>query len=263
MNRPSTPDAAPAHDARDGDAALGAQLAQLRSQQSRLLSELQAGEVQVRRLARSVWRVQEDERRRIARDLHDGLGQTLSALRHRIEAVGAADAAAQADTLAAALSLCDAALQETRHLARLLRPQILDDLGLEAALRWLARSSAAQARCEIEVEIVALPDPMPSDISTLVFRVVQEALANQVRHAQARTGVVRLGLRGQHLVLLIVDDGRGCDLAAAQAAASGSRSSGLAGMRERVQLFGGTFQAISAPGEGMQIRVLIPLGELA
>lgn len=249
----------PVSDTRLSDDAL-AELAKLRGEQRRLFAELQAGEGQFRRLARSVWRVQEDERRRIARDLHDGLGQTLSALRHRIEALGAAPSGdALGEQIASALALCDGALQETRHLARLLRPQILDDLGLEAAIRWLARSTAEQARCKIEVDIVALPDPLPQDIASVGFRVVQEALANLARHAHAREAVVRVGTRDEHLVLLIVDDGKGCDLAAAQAAASGSRSSGLAGMRERVQLFGGRFQAISAPGEGMQIRVLLPL----
>ena len=252
-------DQQPHADASISDDAL-AQLARLRGEQKRLFAELQSGDGQFRRLARSVWRVQEDERRRIARDLHDGLGQTLSALRHRIEALGVASADTGFDErLAATLALCDAALQETRQLARQLRPQILDDLGLEAAIRWLARSAAEQARCRIDVEVVALPDPLPSDIASVAFRVVQEALANLARHAHAHEAVVRVGLRGDHLVLLVVDDGRGCDLGDAQAAASGSRSSGLAGMRERVLLFGGQFQAISTPGEGMQIRVLLPL----
>lgn len=253
MNDPSRADAGLSDDAL-------AQLAKLRGEQKRLFAELQSGEGQVRRLARSVWRVQEDERRRIARDLHDGLGQTLSALRHRIEALGASrhDAGFEA-RLSDALALCDGALQETRHLARLLRPQILDDLGLEAAIRWLARSTGEQARCRVEVDVIALPEPLPPDIAGVAFRVVQEALANIARHAHATQVVVRVGRRDAHLVLLIVDDGRGCDLAAAQAAASDGRSSGLAGMRERVLLFGGRFQAISAPGEGMQIRVLLPL----
>ena len=244
------------------DASMRDQLARLREQQERLFVQLHAGEQHFKQLARSVWRVQEDERRRLARELHDGIGQQLTALRHRLDALtrsvdGAGD---PASPLQQALEICDAAIQETRALSRLLRPQILDDLGLEAALNWLARHSAQSGGYEVEVDVGTLPVPMDGDLSTLIFRVAQEALTNVLKHAEARHVVVRLAQRDdQWLQFLIVDDGRGADVDAAFAKASDGHSTGLASMRERVRLFGGRFTIVSRPGEGMQLRVLIPL----
>ena len=170
------------------DASVRDQLALLREQQERLFVQLHAGEQHFKQLARSVWRVQEDERRRLARDLHDGIGQQLTALRHRLDALarsvdGAGDAS---NPLHQALEICDAAIQETRALSRLLRPQILDDLGLEAALNWLARHSAESGGFEVEVDVTSLPT-IDGDLSTLIFRVAQEALTNVLKHAQAQT----------------------------------------------------------------------------
>jgi signal transduction histidine kinase len=243
-----------------GEDSVRDQLARLREQQERLFVQLHAGEQHFKQLARSVWRVQEDERRRLARELHDGIGQQLTALKHRLDALarergGCGDASTP---LCQALEICDSAIQETRALSRLLRPQILDDLGLDAALNWLARHSAESGGYEVEVD-VALPRPIDGDISTLIFRIAQEALTNVLKHAEARHVVVRLAERqDQWLQFLIVDDGRGVDVDAAFAKASGGHSTGLASMRERVRLFGGRFTVVSRPGEGMQIRVLIP-----
>jgi signal transduction histidine kinase len=244
------------------DASVSDQLARLREQQERLFVQLHAGEQHFKQLARSVWRVQEDERRRLARELHDGIGQQLTALRHRLDALtrsvdGVGDAS---NPLHQALEICDAAIQETRALSRLLRPQILDDLGLAAALNWLARHSAESGGYEVEVDVAELPATIDGDLSTLIFRVAQEALTNILKHAQARHVVIRLAQRqDEWLQFLVVDDGRGFDVDAAFAKASGGQSTGLASMRERVRLFGGRFTIVSRPGEGMQLRVLIPL----
>jgi len=251
-----------------GETPMREQLARLREQQERLFAQLHAGEQHFKQLARSVWRVQEDERRRLARDLHDGIGQQLTALRHRLDALarsvdGAADAASP---LHQALSICESAIEETRALSRVLRPQILDDLGLEAALNWLARHSAESGGYEIEIDIGALPTPLDGDVSTLIFRVAQEAFTNILKHAQARHVLLRLAQRQDvGLQLLIIDDGVGFDVDAAFAKASGGQSTGLPSMRERVRLFGGRFTIISQPGEGMQLRVLVPLfpGDIA
>ena len=236
------------------------QLARLREQQERLFAQLHSGEQHFRQLARSVWRVQEDERRRLARELHDGIGQHLTALRHRLEVLARADANAGAGgPLHEALALCETAIEETRALSRLLRPQILDDLGLEAALRWLARQSSAGSDCAVEVEVGTLPDDLDGNLSTLVFRVAQEALANAHKHARARNVVLRLGQRGDHLSMLVVDDGVGCDIEQALARSSNGESTGLASIRERIRLFGGQLALDSRPGEGLQMRVTLPL----
>lgn len=234
------------------------QLLQLGQQQQRLVSQLQSGEQQFRQLARSVWRVQEDERRRLARELHDGIGQHLTALRHRLDGL-LVHGATPNESLLQAVQLCDLAIGETRALSRLLRPQILDDLGLEPALRWLARQTAESAGVNVEVAINGLPDPLDGDLSTLIFRIAQEALTNAAKHAQAPNIVIRVSRRGAQLQLLIVDDGCGCDVDAAWASSSSGQSTGLASMRERVRLFGGQLSLVSRPGEGVQLRVLLPL----
>ncbi|MGD9583230.1 MAG: sensor histidine kinase [Lysobacterales bacterium] len=237
------------------------QLRRLRADQDRLFAEMHAGEQHFRQLARSVWRVQEDERRRLARELHDGIGQNLTALRHRLENLAAhavldADASVQLGT---AIDLCRTALDETRSLSRLLRPQILDDLGLEPALRWLARSVAESAGIDVELDLHLPEQALDGELATLVFRVVQEGLNNIAKHAAAGSVVVRLSSRSDQLQLLIVDDGRGCDSAKALANASHGQSAGIASMRERLRLFGGQLQFRSAPGEGTQLRAFLPL----
>lgn len=231
----------------------------LRAQYQRLLQRIEANEGEFRRLGRSVWRVQEDERRRLARELHDGVGQNLTALKHQLALVAAALPPAQADQcnkLEAAIALCVATLEDTRELSRLLRPPILDDLGLEAALRWLARSLHASGGPEIELDVEPeASSPLDDDLRTLLFRVVQEALNNVVKHAQATQALVRLRRCGGELRLLVEDDGRGCD--AALALRSGG--SGLGGMRERLRLYGGRFEIESTPGVGTRVRAAVAL----
>lgn len=246
--------------ATDPQATLSLQIAELRQRHGELLERMHSGEARFRSLARSVWRVQEEERRRIARELHDGIGQNLTALKHSIALVGseaALDPALRA-RIDQALALCSRTLEETRQLSRLLRPQILDDLGLAAALRWLARNIADAGGPEVDVECELSAEP-DSELRTLVFRLAQEALGNVVRHARAAHAVVRVGERDGCLDLLVWDDGRGCDAAAALRAGSEGRSAGLAGMRERVLLHGGSLQFDAAPGQGCRVRARLPL----
>lgn len=231
-------------------------LSALRGQYARLLQRLEANEREFRRLARSVWRVQEDERRRIARELHDGVGQNLTALKHRIAQLGAGlppDETTR-ERIDAALALCSDTLEDTRQLSRLLRPPVLDDLGLEAALRWLVRSQGEASGIAATLEVGPLP-ALPDELQTLLFRVAQEALANVARHARADTVLVRLVAGGGQLQLQVVDDGIGHD----PTAAAGSGGSGLAGMRERLRLHGGRLELHSSPGNGTRVRAVLPL----
>lgn len=228
----------------------------IREQYQRLLQRLEANEREFRRLGRSVLRVQEDERRRLARELHDGIGQNLTALKHRLTQLGdglPVDPALRAQ-LGAAIALCNNTLDDTRELSRLLRPPILDDLGLESALQWLARSQGEASQLSITVEMESLP-ALDDDLQTLVFRIAQEALNNVARHAQASNVLVRLVVRSGSLQLQVVDDGRGCD----PETALRSGGSGLGGMRERLRLHGGRLDLHSSPGNGARIRAVIPL----
>ena len=145
----------------------------LLAQYERLLDRVESNEREFRRLARAVARVEEDERRRLARELHDGLGQTLTALKHRLAQLGGDVAPEARDRLDAAIALCGDALEDTRALSRLLRPPILDDLGLEAALRALARTLGESSGLSIDVAVEPLPD-LDGDLQTLVFRVAQD-----------------------------------------------------------------------------------------
>lgn len=228
--------------------------AHLDAQYERLLQRLEANEREFRRLGRAVWRVQEDERRRLARELHDGLGQNLTALKQHLAQVdGPLPDAARAH-LDAAMALCSGALEDTRNLTRLLRPPILDDLGLEPALRWLARSFSESSGVEAVVELGELPS-LDGELQTLLFRIAQEALANAARHAQARSVLLHLQQRGAELQLQVVDDGRGFE--PGSAAVGGGN--GLGGMRERLRLHGGRLELVAAPGRGTRLRAIVPL----
>ncbi|MDB6164019.1 MAG: histidine kinase, gyrase and HSP90-like ATPase family protein [Xanthomonadaceae bacterium] len=232
-------------------------IAELQAQYQRLLQRLEANEREFRRLGRAVWRVQEDERRRLARELHDGLGQNLTALKHRLGQIGSQLTPQQTDVrdrLETAMALCATALEDTRSLSRLLRPPILDDLGLEPALNWLARGLQDTIGVDVVVEIEALP-LLDGELQTLLFRVAQEALNNAGKHARAQSVLLRLVQREGVLQLQVIDDGRGFDAAVA-ATAGGS---GLGGMRERLRLYGGTLEIRSSPGGGTRLRATIPL----
>jgi len=229
----------------------------LRQQYQDLLDRLRRNEREFRRLGRAVWRVQEDERRRLARELHDGVGQNLTAIKHRLASIVAALPAqdqATREALDIAIALCTDTLDDTRNLSRLLRPPVLDDLGLEAALRWLARSQGEASGLVIDVDIGPLP-ALDGDLQTLLFRVAQEALNNIAKHAQARNVLVRVAARGGLLQLQVADDGRGCE----PEAALRSGGSGLGGMRERLRLYDGQLELHSAPGEGTRLRAVVPL----
>lgn len=234
-------------------------LQQLQAQYGRLLDRLEANEREFRRLGRAVWNVQEDERRRLARELHDGLGQNLTALANRLVRLrDALDDAGSDPRLReqaeAAIALCRGSLEDTRQLSRLLRPPILDDLGLEAALQWLARSVDDSGAMAVVTEIESLP-ALEGEVQTLLFRVAQEALTNAARHAGAQSVLLRLSERDGAVHLQAIDDGVGCDVERALR----SGGSGLGGMRERLRLYGGRLEMRSAPGQGTRLRAVVPL----
>ncbi len=237
-------------------------LEDLRRENARLFDEVVAGEHRLRGLARAVWRVQEEERRRLARELHDGLGQTLTALKNQLEWLArrsaAGSEAAQEASLAA--QVAGQALQETRELSRLLRPAALDDMGLETALRSLCRSLAEGTGLAIDLEAQGLDRRLDADLETVVFRIAQEALANVLRHSGAERARLAVECADGRIRLLVADRGRGFDPAAP---GGGGDGIGLRGIRDRVELFGGRFQLESRPGEGTRLAVELPLGREA
>lgn len=210
---------------------------------------------------REIAQAQEDERRRLALELHDDTGQTLTALMLRLEALRE-DLESQPDppaTLIAQIEtpmhLAQRALTSVQDFSRQLRPAVLDDLGLAAALRWLADEMGRGAGLAITAQIDAPPRlSLPPLVETVLFRIAQEAVANAARHSGGQHVALRLTLAGPTLTLQIADDGRGF------AADQTRQSVGLAGMRERIQMIGGRLTIRAEPGRGTTIAAEVPLG---
>jgi PAS domain S-box-containing protein len=198
---------------------------------------------------------QEAERRRIARALHDEIGQTLTAIRIQLSAAQPSAPSAAAAHLKEGVELIDAALQQVRGLSLDLRPPLLDDLGLVAALR--SHFNREGARAGLEVELSAEPSEIRvrSEVETACFRIVQEALTNVIRHADAQFVEVELELREGELHLRVRDEGKGFN----PRAPMDPTHLGLLGMKERAFIVGGTVEVISAPGRGTEIHARFPL----
>ena len=211
---------------------------------------------------------QEEERRRIARELHDEAGQGLTMLIVGLErgeqAMPGEHLAAARATVRRLRDLAVQTLEEIRNLALDLRPSLLDDLGLVAAVRWYARTCAARAGLPVEVRLDGIDeaDRLPADVETTVFRIVQEGLTNVVKHAGA--GQVRVELRrdGPRLVARVADDGVGVPPFDAANAERGGRL-GLFGMVERAKLLGGEIEIGPRPGGGTLLELRLPVGSVS
>jgi PAS domain S-box-containing protein len=201
---------------------------------------------------------QEDERRRIAREMHDQFGEQLTALGLRIRmlkeaAAGREDLSAQVDALEHVAEQLD---RDVDHLVWELRPTALDDLGLRAALANYVQDWSARVRISAELHTAGLTnDRLASEIETTLYRIAQEALNNIAKHARAGHVEIILERRSDHVSLIVVDDGVGFDLAAMS---DERRGFGLLGMQERAALVGANLEIESAPGEGTTILVRMP-----
>ena len=240
---------------------------QITRENERLFQRLIEGERRFRGLAKAVWKVQEEERRRIARELHDGLGQTLTALTNQLarlqQKLDGQIPGELAARVADSVEMARAALNESRELSRLLRPPVLDDLGLAAALSWLARTLEQRTGLRVELALESLEERLDPDVETLVFRLVQEALTNVLRHAGVDRATVTVSLGDGLLALQVSDRGRGFDAGAALAGHGTATGSGLRGMRDRLELFGGRLELTSEPGEGTLVSAVVPLLEVS
>jgi len=238
--------------------ALKGRLDELLLQQRELSTRLRHGQDQFKRLARSVWMVQEQERRKLARELHDGIGQNLTAI---INLLGLAltRPESQREDVEKARTLAEMTLQETRELSRFLRPTMLDDLGLEPALRWLARTMAQANDWQIRVDLPAAMPPLNGDLATLVFRAFQEGLTNAAKYAHAKNVDMGLQQQGRRLHLTVGDDGVGSGIETNVSGGASAQGSGLGGLRDRVRAYDGELHVESAPGQGFRITMDIPL----
>ncbi|MEE8373311.1 MAG: GAF domain-containing protein, partial [Dehalococcoidia bacterium] len=215
----------------------------------------------------SVISAQEEERKRIARELHDEYGQTLTGLIWSIESVENLASAEQPqlkEKLKNVKSIASRGLEVMRRLTFDLRPLALDDLGLIAAIRAYAETQLAESGTSLDFKNEGLGKRLASSsVEIALFRIVQEAIRNIARHAEAQNVKIRLKASDSEVTAVIEDDGKGFDVSAVFRATSKTRSLGLLGIRERVALLSGSFDVSSEAGKGTRITVEIPLDSLA
>ena len=212
---------------------------------------------QLRALAARLQAVREEERGRVAREIHDELGQALTAL--KIEFASLLRDLPEDQKLAGArvesiLKLLDHTIQSVRRIGTELRPGILDDMGLVAALEWAAEDFQTRTGTKCQISLPDADVPLEPERATALFRIFQETLTNVARHAEATEVHARLAKENGTLILEVRDNGKGMS----EEQLAGKSSLGILGMRERVLLLGGTLNISSTLGEGTTVRVLIP-----
>jgi signal transduction histidine kinase len=230
----------------------------LERQRDEQTKRIEQTEINLRRLSRRLVQAQELERKSLSRELHDEVGQTLTALRielTNLESVRTSDASAFRARLEDARRLNTDAIRALRDLAMGLRPSMLDDLGLEPALEWQGREFSRHTGVPATVQVKGSLDDLSDAQRTCIYRVVQEALTNCARHAQARNVLVSVQSQGNRVVVVVEDDGVGFN--------PGLRSRtglGLLGIEERVQELDGKMSISSGQNKGTTLRVEVPVG---
>lgn len=215
----------------------------------------------LRYLSAKLMTAQEEERRTVARELHDEVGQALTAVQVELTvAERRLKATPQATCLSDARAITHSALQVVRDMSQLLHPAVLDDLGLAAAIDWQARTFEARHAIRVAVSQRELADRLPREVEVAAYRIVQEALTNVSRHSGAANCQVTLTSSEGALAIVVEDDGAGFD---ASDAAVARRGLGLVGMRERAALLGGDVRLESAPGGGARVTARLPLERIA
>jgi len=226
---------------------------------ARDITENEEAEQALRLLSRRLLLAQEDERRRISSELHDEIGQVLTAVKIGLQRLERGDEEdSRGLPIAGSVLAIDRAIEDVRHLCLDLRPPLLDELGLETALEAHAERLARETGLVIRVHASGLKS-LPMEHQIVCFRVVQEALTNVLRHSGAALASVEVVGEEPAARLAVKDDGSGFDLKAAMSRGAADRSVGLASMRERVGLVGGRFEIDTAPGAGTVVRAWLPV----
>jgi signal transduction histidine kinase len=225
--------------------------------------KLRRSEEELRLLSSQLLTAEENERGRIARELHDGLGQSLSAIKFKLEevvsAVGKGIGEADVKSLGATISLVQNSVEEVRRITMDLRPSTLDDLGILATITWFSREfQKIYSAIKVEKEINVDENDVPESLKIIIFRVLQEALNNAAKHSEADLVHLRLGKTDGCLELAVEDNGKGFEVEEALAVPSSERGFGLGSMKERTELSGGTFVIDSIKGKGTTVRASWP-----
>jgi len=226
-----------------------------------LYEEMRLTEALRRQLLERGIDLQEEERRRIARDLHDQTSQRLTSMLMTLGVLGEAESLAEMQVYIRDLrEMAAQTLDEVHDLALELRPRLLDDLGLAAALRHYAREFQHRVHIPVDLQALGLDDErLPARVETALYRIAQEALTNVAKHAQARSIGVLLERRDASVVMIVEDDGKGFDVSQVMGTHVDEKNLGLYGMRERAFLLGGRLTIESAPAMGTSVFVEILL----
>jgi PAS domain S-box-containing protein len=230
------------------------------SERERAEANLRIYQEQLRSLASELSMTEERERRRLATDLHDSIGQTLAISKFKLDALRSQETSAvRAHELDDICNLLDGAIQDTRSLIFELSPPDLYELGIEAALASLVKRMKQAYTIEITLSDRGRPKPLSEDTAVFCLRAVQELLVNVVRHARARKVEVSSGREGDCICITVEDDGIGFDTGEALSRPGGKKGFGLFSIRERLQHLGGSLKIDSNPGEGTLVTLLAPL----
>ena len=231
------------------------QILALEQQTAERYREISNARQELKQLSARLVEAQEDERRSISRELHDEIGQALTGILVEManlsRLIRTRDVAALEPKAEEIKKLVENSIHVVRDMALLLRPSMLDDLGLVAALQWQAREISKRTGVSVRVAAEQISENLPEELKTCVYRTVQEALHNSVQHAEARTIRVTIRQDQGRLLLSIQDDGKGFH-------AQQERGMGLLGMEERVTHLGGSFAVESEPGHGAVVRIVLP-----
>lgn len=229
-----------------------------RTRRKRALAELESSRRELERLTSHLQDLREEERKYIAREIHDELGGLLTAIKMDLslikQGIGSSSSGSES-TIGRAENLANQAIAMVRRIAYDLRPQVLDDLGLVPAFEWLVSEFQKRAKIRCRLRVPREDIPVPKDTATALFRLVQEALTNVARHAQASSVTIEVQTSGDTLQLAVADDGKGIT----EAQISHPNSFGLIGIQERVTHFGGAVQVCGVPNKGTTLTVTIPL----
>ncbi len=210
-----------------------------------------------------ITKAQEEERKRLARELHDEVSTSLLLLTQRLDAVASSIRSRQSQELKEKLETLRKqaieALEYLRRYAQSLRPRILDDLGLLPALEWMAEDMENTYRIKARVEVKGPQRDLPTEVQLLVFRIAQQALSNTGRHSEASAATVKLDFSEDAVTMTVNDNGRGFELPSRLEDMASVGKLGIMGMKERARLLGGTLEIKSGPGKGTQVIARLPL----
>jgi len=227
------------------------------------ITERKQAEEALRQLSGRLLQLQDEERRRLARELHDGAAQSIVALGMNLgvvrEAAAALDAGAHR-ALKESVELADRCIRELRTLSYLMHPPVLDDRGLASALGGYVEGFAMRSGIAVKLDLTPDVGRLPREIELMLFRIVQESLTNIHRHSGSRTATIRLARYPRHVVMQVRDQGCGMGDPQRTGEPSARIGVGIAGMRERVRQIGGTLQIRSRPG-GTDVEVVVPLSD--